>query len=234
MAYNAHWGVGRRRALAGERFDVVPIIAGFGADVVVVPEAFRFPDGTRILDPLRDHGYELAQLEFTRLKRWRGPNDVRPEGYWELAICSRFPIVEQRALPIGKVLRDPAGPRHALECTLDVHGTAVRVVAVHTSSKLWFLGPVRHLRRLRRHLPPLAEPVIVAGDCNWWGPGVVAILRGRRRAVIGKTFPSHRPHSQIDHILVSDPFEVLGGEVLAATPSDHLPVRARLRLCDGE
>jgi endonuclease/exonuclease/phosphatase family metal-dependent hydrolase len=70
----------------------------------------------------------------------------------------------------------------------------------------------------------------VAGDCNFWGPGVVATLPSWRRTVRGPTFPAHRPHHQIDHVLVRDNVTVLSGEVLPRTPSDHLPVRARLRV----
>jgi endonuclease/exonuclease/phosphatase family metal-dependent hydrolase len=59
---------------------------------------------------------------------------------------------------------------------------------------------------------------------------VVALLPSWRRAVRGPTFPAHKAHSQIDHVLVRDNVTVLSGEVLPKTPSDHLPVRARLRV----
>jgi len=55
-------------------------------------------------------------------------------------------------------------------------------------------------------------------------------LNSWQRAVRGRTFSSRRPHSQIDHVLVRGGIEVVDGEVLADTPSDHLPIRARLRL----
>ena len=74
---------------------------------------------------------------------------------------------------------------------------------------------------------------MVAGDCNLWGPGVVSVFPGWRRAVRGRTYPAPRPHSQIDHVLVRDDVEIVSGEVLAATPSDHRPVRARLRAEDA-
>ena len=92
---------------------------------------------------------------------------------------------------------------------------------------------MRHLRALRPQLPAGDRAVVVAGDCNLWGPGVVRMLPGWRRAVLGRTYPAHRPHSQIDHVLVRDNITVLSGEVLAATPSDHRPVRARLRVAPG-
>jgi endonuclease/exonuclease/phosphatase family metal-dependent hydrolase len=71
---------------------------------------------------------------------------------------------------------------------------------------------------------------VLAGDFNFWGPGVAMVLPGWRRAVTGRTYPAHRPHSQIDHVLVNERIEVLRGEVLPANDSDHRPVRARLRV----
>ena len=73
-------------------------------------------------------------------------------------------------------------------------------------------------------------PQILAGDFNFWGPPVGVVMRGWKRPVRGRTYPARRPHSQIDHVLVRGGIEVLGGEVLAETPSDHRPIRARLRL----
>jgi endonuclease/exonuclease/phosphatase (EEP) superfamily protein YafD len=114
---------------------------------------------------------------------------------------------------------------------LDVDGQPMELVGVHTSSKVWLLAPVRHLRTLRKQLAPDDRvPHVIAGDFNFWGPGVSAVLGGWRRAVSGRTYPAHRPHSQIDHVLVRGPVDVLWGEVLAETPSDHRPIRTRLRI----
>jgi endonuclease/exonuclease/phosphatase (EEP) superfamily protein YafD len=155
---------------------------------------------------------------------------VPRDGFWELAICSRFPIVASRALPIGRIRSDPAGARSALACTLDVHGEHLDLVGLHTSSKLWFLAPVRHLLALRRRLDEHdLRPTIVAGDFNFWGPPVEVLMPGFRRTVRGRTYPAHRPHSQIDHVLVRSDMEVLDAEVLPETPSDHRPIRTRLR-----
>jgi endonuclease/exonuclease/phosphatase (EEP) superfamily protein YafD len=85
------------------------------------------------------------------------------------------------------------------------------------------------MSRLLPQLPPPGRPAVVAGDHNFWGPGVVAFLRGWKRAVRGRTWPARRPHSQIDHILVRSGTEVLSSEVLPDVGSDHRPVRARLR-----
>jgi endonuclease/exonuclease/phosphatase (EEP) superfamily protein YafD len=207
-------------------------VRGFEADIVVVVESFRAHDGRGVLDDLTNDGYRIESLEMTTLNLdgFRPKYDVPGEGRWEISICSRFPIVARRELPIGRIPRDAGGNRSALMCTIDVEGTELDLIALHVSSKIWKLAPVRHLRALRPQLPPRERTAVVAGDFNLWGPGVSAVLPGWNRAVHGRTYPAHRPHSQIDHILVRDDISVLSAEVLAATPSDHRPVRARLRV----
>ena len=185
-----------------------------------------------MLDELESYGYRVESVDLYTLtiSTRRARHSVPGEGHVQIAICSRLPIVGRRALPIGEIHGDPYGPRSALLCTIDVGGREVDVVGVHTSSKLWKLGPLRHLRALRSQLPSRERTVVVAGDCNFWGPGVLAVMSGWRRGVRGRTWPAERPHSQIDHVLVRDDITVLSGEVLPATPSDHRPIRARLRL----
>jgi endonuclease/exonuclease/phosphatase (EEP) superfamily protein YafD len=210
-------------------------VRGFDADVVVMPEAFRFGNGTSVLEPLRDDGYTIRTAHFAELaqKVWR-PGDIRPAGSWELAICSRLPMRDDRELPIGTVFRDPAGERRVIACIVRAGDIDVELVAVHTSSKLWYAGPLLHMRGLARHLADTGRPAILAGDFNFWGPGVTRMLPGWKRAVIGRTWPAHRPHSQIDHILVNARIAVLRGEVLPACGSDHRPVRAALRVRSGD
>ena len=207
-------------------------IRGFDADVVVVLESWHELDGRAMLDELQGHGYRVESLDLSTLtiSTRRARHSEPGEGHVQIAICSRLPVLARRAIEIGEVPGDPYGPRSALQCTIDVQGTEVDVVAVHTSSMLWKIGPLRHLNALRPQLPGRDRYVVVAGDCNFWGPGVVAVMRGWRRAVLGRSWPAHQPHSQIDHILVRDDIEVVKGEVLPETPSDHRPIRARLRL----
>jgi endonuclease/exonuclease/phosphatase family metal-dependent hydrolase len=211
---------------------VAAVIAGFDADVVVVPESWRADDGTSLLDPLRDIGYAVEAVDMMRLANRRERRDSAPrDGIWELAICTRFPVLARRELPIGRIKTDPVGARSALGCTLDVGGRAIEVIGVHTSSKVWWLAPVRHMITLRRQLGDNgASPDIIAGDFNFWGPPVSALFPGWRRTVRGRTYPAFRPHSQIDHVLVRGDITVVSSDVLPETPSDHRPIRARLRI----
>ena len=119
--------------------------------------------------------------------------------------------------------------------TVRVGDRDVGIVGLHTSSRVHLGGSVAHLLRLRRELARGAWPTdVIAGDFNLWGPPVAAIMRGWRRTVRGRTYPAHRPHSQIDHVLVRGAIDAVTGEVLAETPSDHRPVRVRLRLGAAE
>jgi endonuclease/exonuclease/phosphatase (EEP) superfamily protein YafD len=196
-----------------------------------VPEAFRFDDGASVLDPLSDDGWTVHTTHFGPLQeRVWGPADVRPAGHWELAICTRLPAFDWCELLLPVVFRDNARNRQALACTIRVADVEIDLVGFHASSKLWYAGPVLHLRGLARHLPRSDRPAVIAGDFNLWGPGVSRLMPGWRRAVIGRTWPAPRPHSQIDHVLVNDRIDVLGGEVLEPVGSDHRPVRAHLRV----
>jgi endonuclease/exonuclease/phosphatase family metal-dependent hydrolase len=232
-AFNAHWGVGRFGQLRGVRYDVVRLIRSFNADIVVVAESWRDDNGRGVLDPLTDDGYHIENVEQMPLVLRHdrsGIRDAAPrEGMWEIAVCSRFPVLSRREIVMGGPRTDPFNGRVALSVILDVAGTPVEVVGLHTSSKFWRLAPLRHLRKVKREMTN-DMPQILAGDFNFWGPPIAMLMPGWHRPVRGRTYPAHRPHSQIDHVLVRGALESLEGEVLPATPSDHRPVRARLRM----
>ena len=65
---------------------------------------------------------------------------------------------------------------------------------------------------------------------NTWGPLVRTFMPGWHRAVVGRTWPSWRPHSQIDHILVRGSLRSVSSAVLPHAGSDHRPVRAELEV----
>ena len=186
-----------------------------------------------MVDGLEQAGYHVETMPMMRFER-TNPEALlgwRPSpGTWCLAIAARHAVVARRELSLGTVFNDPARERHALALDLDVRGAPLRVVGLHTSSKLWWAGPVVHLSHLRRALVDDAVPTVLAGDFNLWGPPVERLLPGWRRTVRGRTYPAHRPHSQIDHILVKPPIECRHAEVVAPIGSDHRPVRARLAI----
>jgi len=145
-----------------------------------------------------------------------------------VAVLSRLPVVDVLPIDLGRLPRDGAH-RWALAVRVDWGGHPMTVVGTHMSH-IW-AGSPRQLRRLRLALEPLrkAGPIALAADMNMWGPPLVALLSGWRRAVKGPSWPAWRPHSQLDHILVSGAVEVSRSGVAPAAGSDHRPVWVELR-----
>jgi endonuclease/exonuclease/phosphatase family metal-dependent hydrolase len=117
--------------------------------------------------------------------------------------------------------------RYAILAEVVVGQVTITVVAVHLSFAI--PNALAQLRRLGGYVPS-HRPSVVAGDCNLWGPLATRTLGDHRRAVRGRTWPAARPHSQLDHILVSPTIAVERSRVLPPAGSDHLPVQARLSI----
>lgn len=183
--------------------------------------------GPRGHDPLHPRRLWIGGEEATmqrRLLRWQGRAEV---GSWGIAVLSRLEVRSSEVLELGRLRRDFTR-RAALRVELDVAGRPLAVVGTHLAH--FSHGSVFHLQELRRRLPAAASPAVLAGDMNFFGPPLAALLPGWRRAVRGRTWPSDRPHSQLDHVLVTRPVGVVSGEVCHLGRSDHRPVRARLAL----
>ena len=232
--YNMHYGLrprGPRMDLPGYAYDVQAACKRIDADVILLQELWRADNHPNDVDVVAEElGYELHELPLCRASIEPKLRAARPgHGTWGLGVLTRFPVVDERHLPIGGIPFDGVGDRQALQLTLSVDGTTVDVVDLHSSARIPH-GPLVHLQRLRPQLPSVWSNGVVAGDFNCWGPPVTAILGGWRRAHTGATWPAHRPHSQLDHILVSRTVDVVSGEVVPDVGSDHRPVRATLRI----
>ena len=229
-SFNSHYGFRPRPHAARTPYDVAAALKELDADIVVIQELFR-PDGES--GPLDDaaraavltvHHEPVGRA--TQHARW--PRlAIDGEGTVGIAVLTRLPVRRVGTIQLGPTLGDPAPERHALRVEVDVDGQPLGLVALHLTSRLPH-GPLIQLRRLAGALRD-DKPSVIAGDCNFWSPGVRGALRSWRRAVRGRTWPARRPHSQIDHILVSGEISVRGGEVLRDVGSDHRPVRAELR-----
>jgi endonuclease/exonuclease/phosphatase family metal-dependent hydrolase len=234
VSFNAHAGLQPRRDGGCAPYDLVEVLRRFDdADVIVLQESFTPDDEPAAVQKVAaELGAQLFELPLGRVKLQPRPqlhdDDPKATGTTGVAILSRVPATRIATLALGRVFADPARRRSALHVQLDVDGTAVDVVGVHLTSRLPH-GPPLQMSRLLPQLPRPGRHAIVAGDHNFWGPGVVTFLRGWTRAVRGRTWPASRPHSQIDHILVRPETNVLSGEVLPDVGSDHRPVRAVLR-----
>lgn len=228
-SFNARWGL----TVDDVPYDVDAALRTFDADVVALQEVWDPDDDRgRVARGAEALGYQVVELPLSR--SWIHPRPAitpsieRSSGTWGIALCSRHPILGVREVGLGRLLeRWDVADRTAIVADLDVAGARVSVAALHLSFAL--PNAVAQLRRLDAHLP-VGRPSIVAGDCNLWGPMAASLLTGHRRAVRGRTWPAHRPHSQLDHILVSSQVSVLRSEVLAPVGSDHRPVRAELRV----
>jgi endonuclease/exonuclease/phosphatase family metal-dependent hydrolase len=243
VSFNAHagmrplpiafpWRVRRKSKRPGRGpYDLAGALRDFDADVIVVQESYRPDGGDAVVETAaRARGMEMQEAIFGRAVIDPWPHLVRGgTGVKGIAVLTRLPARRLPDLPIRRVWTDPASTRAALRIELDVAGQALELVAVHLTSKLPH-GPPIQMARLRRELPPLGRRAVVVGDLNFWGPPSVALLRGWRRSIRGRTWPAHGPHSQIDHLLVRDDVEVLETEVLPDVGSDHRPIRVRLRL----
>jgi endonuclease/exonuclease/phosphatase family metal-dependent hydrolase len=154
-------------------------------------------------------------------------------GTWGLAVLSRLPVTDHAVIELGRLRRDRAR-RAAIVVGLDLGGRQLAVAGTHMTH-ITYGSPI-HFRRLHRLLEKAiaGRPAVLLGDMNLWGPPLVALMPGWRRAVRAKTWPAWRPHSQVDHILLHGPVDTLDGRALPMAGSDHRPVEALLTLRSPE
>jgi endonuclease/exonuclease/phosphatase family metal-dependent hydrolase len=233
VSFNAHGGVNPRRNGVCVPYDLVSVLCRFDADVIVLQEAWWPDDEPAAVDIAADElGAKIFPLRFGRgtLNPWpHVPRDGLGQGTVGLVIISKLPARLIGTLPVGRVFADQTPERGGVHIELDIDGRTVDLVGIHLSSRLPY-GPPIQLRRLAPQLPEPGRAAVLAGDCNFWGPGVRTFLPGWRRAVLGRTWPATRPHSQIDHILVRPEVGVVNSAVLGDVGSDHRPVRATLSI----
>ena len=231
--FNTHYGLlPGSRGVAGPPFDLAAALRACDAEVLLIQEVWR-PDGLRgALDDAADElGMQVHYaLHGRATARARWPHSAAGgEGTIGVAILTALPTTLHEPIVVGPTPSDPVPKRSVLHAEIEIDGSPLRVLCAHLSSRLPH-APLLQLRRLAPALPAPGTPAVVGGDFNVWGPGVRAVLRGWRDAVLGRTWPARRPHSQIDHVLVRPAdVEVLGGSVLPNLGSDHRPIRTELR-----
>lgn len=229
-SYNIHKCVGIDRRFDPER--VAAVIAEIAPDVIALQEADRrFGDRAGLLDL-------KALARGTGLVPVPVANGRGGHGWHGNLVLVREGLVRglrQVALP-------GLEPRGALVADLDLVLGPVRVVAAH-------LGLLRQSRlmqvaALAAHADEEpARPVVLMGDLNEWR------REHRRSALHGlgpefgpigpgvASFPASFPVLALDRI-VARPHRIMGtlrvhDTALARVASDHLPVKARVRLESG-
>ena len=222
---NTHGG----RGADGRPYDLEAACRQFKADIIVLQEVWRPRGGP---DPVADIaaslGTELLRADLlgdTSLRSF-GIADEADRGRWGLAALTTVPVTAYEVVDLGRIAGD-ATPRAAQLITLELPGRGpLRIANTHLTYRL--LSPVQLLRLVRR-LAADDIPTVIVGDLNMPAP-LTGLAVGYAPAVSGRTFPANRPLLQLDHILASRRVAHSGGEVLPPAGSDHLPVRARLRL----
>jgi endonuclease/exonuclease/phosphatase family metal-dependent hydrolase len=227
-SFNVHWGL----RPDGSELELEAALTALDADVVALQEVWsRGPDEDALGAAATALGYERAELALSELGVREtasfASSALNGVGRWGIAVLSRVGPGQVSHIPLGRGARDPV-PRTALRVDFTIEGQPVVFVAAHLSHRVW-AAPVQ-LRRLRRALHGEGAAVVVAGDFNCVGPVARAALLPLRPAARGRTWPATRPVAQLDHLFVGGGVQRERGSVLADLGSDHLPVRAELRL----
>lgn len=228
-SYNVHKGVGLDR-----RFDparIISVIREIDADVIALQEANqRFGERACLLDlAMLERECGLVPVPTARADRehgWHGNIILLREGVVTAARHLDLPGVE---------------PRGALVIDLTLTAGPLRMIAAH-------LGLLRH-SRARQVETLLSEarahdgrPTLLVGDLNEWRLGKRSALQGLApefgslHAPV-PSFPSRFPVLALDRVLAR-PHTLIAGVGLHDTPlariaSDHLPVKASIRLSDA-
>jgi endonuclease/exonuclease/phosphatase family metal-dependent hydrolase len=227
-SYNIHKGVGTDRRRDPHR--TISVIREIGADIIALQEVDRrFGDRRGVLDlralhaatglspvPLSDRLADLAH-------GWHG----------NLILFRNVELEDARVLDLPGF-----EPRGAIVADLSVAGQPLRVIAAH-------LGLLKRSRlvqaeRLAAEIQT-DRPTLMMGDLNEWrqGPGCSLMplktgLDAVQSASTVASFPAGRPLLPLDRIIGCTQAEITDlaphNSPLARLASDHLPIRARLRL----
>ncbi len=225
-SYNVHKGIGFDR-----RFDparTISVIREMNADVIALQEASgRFGERASLLDLDRlAHECDLVPVPVS------GP-DGQHGWHGNLILFREGTVTSARQLSLPGV-----EPRGAVVIDLTLAAGPLRIIAAH-------LGLLRNSRAKQiETLLSVAEahdgrPTLLMGDLNEWRIGRRSALSGLApdfgplHATL-PSFPSRFPLLALDRVL-GKPHDLICGVELHDTPlarvaSDHLPIKASIRL----
>jgi endonuclease/exonuclease/phosphatase family metal-dependent hydrolase len=154
-------------------------------------------------------------------------------GEWCLGVVTRLPVMSSEVIELTPLAKDRAR-RRLIGLELDAGNGALWCFAVHGAHLSH--GSLGQYREIVAHLEDRLDgdrAAVLGGDLNCWGLVARRVLRGWRQAARGATWPSWRPHSQLDHLFVHGPIDVVSGGVLDRRSSDHRPVVASIVVRPG-
>ncbi len=156
---------------------------------------------------------------------------IRPhveKGEWGLGLFTSLPLDSLEVIALGRLPREKVR-RALIGARIRVDEQSVHVLAVH-GAHLSHGSPLlyRQVARIVRGLAP-ARAIILAGDFNCWRPLLRVFLPGWTTLARARTWPAHRPHSQIDHILGRGPWRRIAAGATDGG-SDHRALRADVTL----
>ena len=220
-------------------FDVVEGCKRLDADVLVLQETWApddDPESAHHLEVARALGYEVVAVPLARAVAGPSPwvvgradgDRTVGTGDWCLALLSRLPMTATSTTWLPQLKADPTN-RAVLRADVRVDGSPLTVHGTHLPHLE--IGSPLLTRPLRACLGPADIAAVLLGDMNMWSWCIAAMVpRGWRRIGRGRTFPAPLPNSRLDHLVHTPSVEVRHIEVVCDRGSDHLPIRARLRL----
>jgi endonuclease/exonuclease/phosphatase family metal-dependent hydrolase len=218
-SYNVHRCIGRDARCDPDR--VAEVIREIDADVIGLQEVGG--DTDQVAHLAKHAGYHAVA----------GPTLLREDGHFGNALLTRVPTGEVRFVDLSITGREPRG---AIDADLDLVGATCRVIVTH----LGLRGYERRqqVEMLLTSVVEQATPelVLLLGDLNeWLGPArVLRRLRASFACAAVASFPTVRPMLALDRVLVrpAPAFVSLRAHdtPLSRWASDHLPVRAEIRV----
>ena len=228
-SYNIHKGVGTDRQRNPAR--IAAVIAEIGADILALQEVdMRFGNRAGLLDLealRRDLGLIAVPVDTVRAAH----------GFHGNLLLVRNGLVQQ----VHHLILPGLEPRGALISDLTIAGQPLRVVSTHLG-----LLPASRRRQARAILDKLstldARPMLLMGDLNEWRHDSRSPLEGLNAHFTMppklRSFPARYPLFGLDRMMTSAQAELIGLHVhdspLARRASDHLPIKAQLRLIGAQ
>jgi len=227
-SYNVHKAVGSDRRRDPHR--TIAVIREIGADLMALQEVDRrFGDRRGVLD--LDALQEATGLHPVPLSDRLG--DLAHGWHGNLLVFRNAELEDARVIDLPGF-----EPRGAIVADLRFAGQPLRVIAAHLG--LLKGSRLSQAHRLAEEIAP-DRPTLMMGDLNEWrqGPGcsLMPLKTGLRAVTTAQTvasFPAGRPMLPLDRIIGCTHAEISElsphDSPLARLASDHLPIRARLRL----